>query len=345
MSAGSGLPLVLVTGGAGYIGSHVVLALRAAGWPVVVLDDLSTGSRAALPADTPLLQGSVADRRLLEDLLAQRAVKAVLHFAGSIRVEQSIGAPLLYYRNNTVASHALIEGCIAAGVEAIIFSSTAAVYGVPEAGPVGEDAPLRPISPYGWSKLMTERMLIDAGAAHGLRSVILRYFNVAGGDPAGRVSPPAEGAGHLIRIACEAALGRRPQVPLFGTDYPTADGTCIRDFIHVSDLADAHLRALEYLLADGESRILNCGYGRGYSVREVLDTVARVGGRPLAVEERPRRPGDAPAVVADARQIRATLGWRPRHVRLEQIVRDALAFERRRPDHTQARGPEEAACP
>jgi UDP-glucose 4-epimerase len=332
MSTVSGPSPVLVTGGAGYIGSHVVLALHAAGWPVVALDDLSTGSRAALPPEVFLVQGSVADRQLLDDLFAQRTFKAVLHFAGSIRVEESIRAPLLYYRNNTLASHALIERCVAAGVEALIFSSTAAVYGVPEAAaPVGEDAPLRPISPYGWSKLMTERMLIDAGAAHGLRSVILRYFNVAGGDPAGRVSPPAEGARHLIRIACEAALGRRPQVPLFGTDYPTADGTCIRDFIHVSDLADAHLRALEYLLADGPSRILNCGYGRGYSVREVFDTVARVGGRALAVEERPRRPGDPPTVVADARQIGATLGWRPRYDRLEQIVRDALAFERRRP--------------
>jgi UDP-glucose 4-epimerase len=278
------------------------------------------------------VEGSVADRRLLDDLFAQHAVRAVLHFAGSIRVDESIGAPLLYYRNNTVASHALIERCVAAGLEALIFSSTAAVYGVPEAAPVGEDAPLRPISPYGWSKLMTERMLVDSGAAHGLRSVILRYFNVAGSDPGGRIGPPAAGARHLIRVACEAALGRRAQVPLFGTDYPTADGTCIRDFIHVSDLADAHLRALEYLLADGPSRILNCGYGHGYSVREVLATVARVSGRTLAIEERPRRPGDAPAVVADARRIRETLEWRPRYDRLEQIVRDALESERRRPD-------------
>jgi UDP-glucose 4-epimerase len=267
----------------------------------------------------------------------------VLHFAGSIRVEESIRAPLLYYRNNTLASHALIERCVAAGVEAMIFSSTAAVYGVPEAVPVDEDAPLRPISPYGWSKLMTERMLIDAGAAHGLRSVILRYFNVAGGDPGERISPPAEGAHHLIRVACEAALRRRPQVPLFGSDYPTADGTCIRDFIHVSDLADAHLCALEYLLASGESRILNCGYGHGYSVREVLAAVTRVGGRALAVEERPRRPGDAPAVVADARRIGEALGWRPRYDQIEQIVRDALAFERRRPDRVQALAREDAA--
>lgn len=319
---------VLVTGGAGYIGSHVVHALHAAGQPVVVLDDLSTGSRRALPPDVPLVQGDVAERRLLDELLAGQGFQAVLHFAGSIRVEESVRDPLLYYRNNTLASCTLIERCIAAGIGAFIFSSTAAVYGMPERVPVTEAAATRPLSPYGWSKLMTERMLIDAGAAYGLRHVILRYFNVAGSDPEGRVAPGGRGTDHLIRVACTTALGRRESVPLFGTDYPTADGTCIRDFIHVSDLADAHLRALEHLLAGGASRILNCGYGRGYSVREVLETVERVSGRRLAVAPGPRRPGDASEVVADAGRIRAELGWQPRHDRLEDIVRDALAFER-----------------
>ena len=328
MSGIAGRPPVLVSGGAGYIGSHVVLALREAGWPVVVLDDLSTGSRSALPADVPLLEGDVADRRLLDRLFTDRRFAAVLHFAGSIRVEESVRAPLLYYRNNTVASAVLIEACVAAGIDALVFSSTAAVYGIPDRVPVDETAPTRPINPYGWSKLMVERMLVDADAAHRLRHVILRYFNVAGGDPGGRIGPPAERAAHLLRVACEAACGRRSEVPLFGTDYPTADGTCIRDFIHVSDLADAHLRALEHLCAGGPSRILNCGYGHGYSVREVLEAVARVSGRPLAIAARPRRVGDAPAVVADAGRIRAELGWRPRYDRLEQIVRDALAFER-----------------
>lgn len=331
MSGVAGPSSVLVTGGAGYIGSHVVLALREAGWRVLVLDDLSTGSRAAVVPDVPLIEGNVGDRRLLGTLFAEHRFAAVLHFAGSIRVEESVRDPLLYYRNNTLASCVLIEHCIAAGLGAFIFSSTAAVYGTPDAGPVDESAPPRPISPYGWSKLMVERMLIDAGHASGLRHVILRYFNVAGTDPAGRLEPAGPGTDHLIKVACSAALGQRSSVPLFGTDYATADGTCIRDFIHVSDLADAHLKALEHLLAGGRSQVLNCGYGRGYSVREVLRMVEQVSGRPLTIEPGPRRPGDAAEVVADARRIRAELGWQPRHERLEEIVRDALALEARRP--------------
>jgi UDP-glucose 4-epimerase len=240
-----------------------------------------------------------------------------------------VAQPLAYYRNNTLNSHTLIETSIAAGVGAWIFSSTAAVYGNPDAVPVAEDAPTRPLNPYGHSKLMTERILIDADAAHRLPHVILRYFNVAGADPGGRAGPATPGAAHLLKVACEAAVGKRASVPLFGTDYPTADGTCVRDFIHVSDLAAAHVKALAYLLAGGRSDVLNCGYGRGFSVREVLDAVARSRGRPLTVETQPRRPGDAVEVVAAAGRIRTTLDWQPRFDDLDRIVSDALAFERR----------------
>jgi len=320
---------VLVTGGAGYIGTHVVLALTEADWPVVVLDDLSTGNRDALPANVPLIEGDIGDRRLLDDVLARFGCRAVLHFAGSIRVPESIARPLAYYRNNTVNSHTLIEACVAHGIDAFVFSSTAAVYGTPAANPVAEDAPLRPINPYGRSKLMVEEMLGDAADAYGLRHVALRYFNVAGADAQGRSGPARPSATHLLKVACEAALGRRSEVPLFGEDYPTADGTCVRDFIHVSDLAAAHLAALEHLLAGGQSRAFNCGYGRGYSVREVLDAVARISGQALPIRPAGRRPGDAAEVVACAERIRAELGWRPRHDDLEQIVRDALALEHR----------------
>jgi UDP-glucose 4-epimerase len=319
--------VILVTGGAGYIGSHVVLALRSAGWPVLVLDDLSTGQRAALPADVALVVGDVGDRELLAKLFRRRPIRAVLHLAASVEVAASIRAPLAYYRNNTQNSLSLVEACVAAGTQAFVLSSTAAVYGNPTRVPVDEDAPTGPLSPYGRSKLMAEQILRDAEAAHELRHVILRYFNVAGADALGRAGPAMPGATHLIKVACEAALGKRPTVPLFGTDYPTRDGTCVRDFIHVSDLADAHLRALEHLLAGGRSRTLNCGYGHGHSVREVLDMVMRVSGRPLTIEPSARRPGDSVEVVAAAGRIRRELGWQPRYDDLEQIVRDALRFE------------------
>jgi UDP-glucose 4-epimerase len=320
--------VILVTGGAGYIGSHVLLTLRAADWPAIVLDDLSTGRRVALPADVPLIVGDVGARGLLAQLFERHRVRAVLHLAGSVQVAESTRQPLAYYRNNTLNSQCLIEACVAAGVDALVFSSTAAVYGNPAQVPVDEDAQTEPLNPYGRSKLMTEQILRDAEVAHGLRHVILRYFNVAGADPAGRAGPAAPGATHLLKVACEAALGKRPVVPLFGEDYPTADGTCVRDFIHVSDLADAHLKALEHLLGGGASRTLNCGYGRGHSVRQVLEMVARVSGRELAITPAARRPGDAALVVAAAERIRHELGWQPRYDDLEQIVRDALRFER-----------------
>ena len=319
--------VILVTGGAGYIGSHVLLALRAANWPVIVLDDLSTGRRAAIPADVRLVVGDIGDRSLLAQLFKRQRIRAVLHFAGSVQVAESTRQPLAYYRNNTLNSQCLIEACIAAGTDALVFSSTAAVYGNPARVPVNEDAPTEPLNPYGRSKLMTEQILGDAEAAHGLRHVILRYFNVAGADPSGRAELATAGATHLLKAACEAALGKRPAVPLFGDDYPTPDGTCVRDFIHVSDLADAHLKALEHLLGGGPSRTLNCGYGRGYSVRQVLAMVARVSGRRLTITPAARRPGDAVEVVAAAERIRHELGWQPRYDDLEQIVRDALRFE------------------
>lgn len=320
---------LLVTGGAGYIGSHAVLALREAGWPVIVLDDLSTGRRAALPAGVGFVEGDVGDRSVLGRLFEQHPIRAVLHFAGSVIVPESVREPLAYYHNNTVKSLTLFEACVQARIRALVFSSTAAVYGNPETVPVAETAPTRPLNPYGRSKLMTEQMLGDIEAANGMQHVILRYFNVAGADPQGRTGLATPKATHLLKVACEAAVGRRATVSLFGDDYPTADGTCVRDFIHVSDLADAHVRALEHLLAGGSSRVLNCGYGHGYSVRTVLDAVSRVSGRPLVVERAPRRAGDAVEVVAATARIRDELGWHPRHDDLDEIVRHALAFERR----------------
>lgn len=320
---------LLVTGGAGYVGSHVVLALRDANWPVIVIDDLSTGRRESLPRDVSLIEGDVGDSRLLSELFGRHRIEAVLHFAASTVVPESVRQPLDYYRNNTLSSLKLLEACVAAGIDAFVFSSSAAIYGNPAHSPVDEDAPTRPINPYGRSKLMTEQMLGDAGAAHGLRHVILRYFNVAGADPEGRSGQATPGATHLLKVACEVALGKRRAMPIFGDDYPTADGTCIRDFIHVSDLADAHVKALQHLIDGGSSLTLNCGYGRGFSVRQVLDMVAAVSGHDLAIERGPRRPGDAVEVVAATARIRSDLGWRPRYDDLGRIVRDALAFERR----------------
>src|SRR5215510_1134269 len=281
---------VLVTGGAGYIGSHMVLALLDAGERVVVLDNLTTGFDWAVPEGVPLVIGETGDQTLVAALIAEHSVDAIIHFAASIVVPDSVADPLGYYRNNTVNSRSLIECAVKGGVRHFIFSSTAAVYGNPECVPVREDDATVPMSPYGWSKLMTEIMLRDAGAAHGLRYAILRYFNVAGADPCGRTGQSTQGATHLIKVAVETALGLRPQIEVFGTDYPTPDGTCIRDYIHVSDLVGAHSDALAYLRAGGASATFNCGYGRGFSVREVIETDKSISGEDFKVELAARRP-------------------------------------------------------
>jgi UDP-glucose 4-epimerase len=320
---------VLVTGGAGYIGSHTVHELVDAGERVVVLDNLSTGFLSALPNVATALVGDVGDEALVASLLGTHRVDAIIHFAGSIVVPDSVQNPLGYYRNNTVNSRALIEAAVKAGVRHFIFSSTAAVYGNPSRVPVDEDAPLAPVSPYGWSKLMTEVMLRDTTAAHGLGHVILRYFNVAGADPRQRAGQSTPAATHLIKVAVQAALGLRERLEVFGTDYPTPDGTCIRDYIHVTDLARAHRAALEHLRAGGRSVTLNCGYGRGYSVLEVADAVRRAAGRDLPLRMAPRRPGDPASIVAEAARIRELLQWRPQLDDLDTIVGHALAWERR----------------
>lgn len=321
---------VLVTGGAGYIGSHAVLALKNAGRAVVVLDDLSNGVREAVPAEVPLEVADVADRAAVGEILRRHKIAQVLHFAGSVRVDESVADPLKYYRNNTAASRSFLQACVAHGVARFVFSSTAAAYGIPEESPVGEDAPKSPINPYGWSKLMTEQMLRDTIAAHpGLRVAILRYFNVAGADPDMRTGQRTRNATHLIKVASEVAAGKRAGMQIFGTDYPTPDGTCIRDYIHVSDLAEAHVKVLDWLADHGPLGVFNCGYGRGYSVREVLKAVADAAGAPLTVSEGPRRPGDPPALVSDAARIRREVGWRPSRDDLDLIVRTALAWERR----------------
>ncbi|GAA4823585.1 UDP-glucose 4-epimerase GalE [Sphingosinicella ginsenosidimutans] len=321
---------VLVTGGAGYIGSHAVLALLDSGWPVVVIDNLTTGFRWAVPAEATFVQGDIADRALVGALIADHGIGAILHFAGSIVVPESVADPLGYYENNTVKSRSLIESAVRGGVKRFIFSSTAATYGIPETVPVKEDAPTRPINPYGWSKLMTEQMLRDASFAHDLDHVALRYFNVAGADPAGRAGQSTAGATHLIKVAVEAATGKRDHVDIFGTDYDTPDGTGVRDYIHVSDLAAAHVDALDRLVAEpGASHVMNCGYGRGFSVIEVLDAVDRVTNMTIDRRVSPRRAGDPPALVADNGRILATLPWRPRRDDLDTIVADALAWERK----------------
>ncbi|MEA3039173.1 MAG: UDP-glucose 4-epimerase [Sphingomonadales bacterium] len=322
-------PAVLVTGGAGYIGSHAVLALLDGGWPVVVIDNLSTGFRWAVPEEAAFAEGDIADQALVGRLIADHRIGAIIHFAGSIVVPESVEQPLKYYENNTVKSRSLIESAVTGGVRHFIFSSTAATYGIPERVPIDEETRTQPINPYGWSKLMTERMLIDASAAHRLNFCALRYFNVAGADPKGRSGQSTAGATHLIKVAVEAATGKRGHVSVYGTDYETPDGTGVRDYIHVSDLAAAHVDALEKLIADpATSHIMNCGYGRGFSVLEVLDAVDRVTN--IKVERRlePRRPGDPDALVADNRRILATLPWRPKRDDLDTIVADALAWER-----------------
>jgi len=318
---------VLITGGAGYIGSHTVLACRDAGYPVVVLDNLSKGQRRLVPEDVPFFQGDVGDPKMLAEIISRQDIAAVVHFAADVVVPESVAAPLSYYLNNTCKTRSLLQACVDHGVSQIVFSSTAAVYGQPDAIPVGEDAPTRPANPYGTSKLMSEWMLRDASVAHGLRHVILRYFNVAGADPQGRTGQATPEATHLIKVACETACGKRGALEIYGDDYDTADGTCIRDFIHVSDLARAHVSALEHLGKGGDSLTLNCGYGRGYSVREVLEGLERLTGKPLPARLAARRPGDVAALVADASRLRETLGWAPKHDDLDFILRTALQWE------------------
>jgi UDP-glucose 4-epimerase len=323
-------PAVLVTGGAGYIGSHAVLALRDAGWRVAVIDDLSNGSREAVPEGVPFYQGSIAERVLVDSIIDERGIGAIMHFAGSIVVPESVERPLDYYANNTLASHALISAAVAAGVKHMLFSSTAAVYGAPERVPIVEDDPKLPINPYGASKLMTERMLEDASAAYDLNYGALRYFNVAGADPQGRAGQRGRGSTHLIKVAAEAAVGKRDHVAVYGTDYPTADGTCIRDYIHVSDLAAAHVAALDWLTRHpGENLVMNCGYGKGLSVLEVLDAVDRHTNMPVKRVMEGRRAGDPPELVAGNQRLLDTLDWRPEHADIDRIVADALAWERK----------------
>jgi UDP-glucose 4-epimerase len=320
---------ILVTGGAGYIGSHAVLALRDAGWPVVVIDNLVTGFRWAVPEDVGFIEGNIADEALVLEAIKAEQIGAIMHFAGSVVVPESVVAPLKYYRNNTAASRSLIESAVTGGVKHFIFSSTAATYGIPEVTPVREDMPTRPINPYGMSKLMTEAMLADVAAAHPMNYAALRYFNVAGADPAGRTGQSTAGATHLIKVAVEAALGKRADVGVFGTDFDTPDGTGVRDYIHVSDLADAHVLALEKLVAEPTaSHIMNAGYGRGFSVLEVLDSVDRLTNSKIVRTLGPRRVGDPDALTADNSRIRSTLPWVPKRADLDMIVADALAWER-----------------
>jgi len=318
---------VLVTGGAGYIGTHMVQALVQAGEGVVVIDNLSTGFSALLPQGVPLFIGDAADENLVEGVIAAHEVKSIIHLAGSVVVPDSMRDPLAYYRNNTMTTRSLLNAAVKSGVNRFIFSSTAAVYGNPDQVPVAEDAPTRPLSPYGSSKLMTEIMLHDTASAHGMNYVVLRYFNVAGADPLARMGLSTVGATHLLKIAVEAATGQRAKIEVLGTDYPTPDGSCIRDFIHVSDLAQAHRAALSYLRGGGASLTLNCGYGHGYSVLETIEAVRRVSGRNFAVQHGPRRPGDIVTMIADTARIRSTLDWTPQYDDLETIARHALAWE------------------
>ena len=317
---------VLVTGGAGYIGSHVVLQLRARGEKVVVVDNLTTGFRQAV-GDTPLIVGNLADRALMARAFNEHNVGTVMHFAANTVVPESVRDPLKYYGNNTSATRNLLEACMQAGVRRLVFSSTAAVYGTPAEGVAREDMTLAPINPYGTSKLMSEWILRDLAAVTDFRYVSLRYFNVAGSDPQCRIGQATANATLLIKVACEAVVGKRKQVSIYGTDYATPDGTGVRDYIHVADLARAHLDALDYLRSGAASAVLNCGYGHGYSVREVLASVQRVAGKSIVIREEPRRPGDPPSLVAAADRIRALLGWQPKLDDLDTIVRTALHWE------------------
>src|SRR4051812_6927415 len=321
---------VLVTGGAGYIGSHAMLALKDAGWAVTVIDDLSNGVRRAVPEEVPFYEGNVADRALVGRIFDEQGILAIMHFAGSIVVPESVEKPLFYYGNNTVATHSLISAALEAGMKHILFSSTAAVYGAPEKVPVAEDDPKEPINPYGASKLMSEWMLRDASAALAFNYGALRYFNVAGADPQGRSGQQGRGSTHLIKVAVETAVGKRDHVAVYGTDYPPPDGTCIRDYIHVSDLAAAHVAALEWLIANPQRNlVMNCGYGRGLSVLEVHDAVDRANGTPIKRVMEGRRAGDPPTLISANQRIVDTLHWRPAYADIDQIVGDALAWERK----------------
>jgi UDP-glucose 4-epimerase len=320
---------VLVTGGAGYIGSHAVLALQDAGYRPVVVDNLCTGFRWAVAEEVPFYAGDIADTELVANIIREQSIDAIMHFAGSIIVPESVENPLKYYRNNTANSRSLIESAVSAGVKHFIFSSTAATYGIPDASPVREDMPTLPINPYGMSKLMTEYMLRDVAAAHDFNYCALRYFNVAGADPQARSGQSTAGATHLIKVAVEAALGKRDSVAVFGTDYATEDGTGVRDYIHVSDLAAAHVIALEALVAGpAKSYTLNCGYGHGYSVMQVLDAVDRVTNQKLLRNIEGRRAGDPDELISDNREIKSRFGWQPRYDDLDTIVTHALQWER-----------------
>jgi len=319
---------ILVTGGAGYIGSHVVRQLGAAAESVVTLDNLSTGFEAAVTAGE-FIAGDTGDAALLEKIFSEHEIDTVMHFAAHTIVPESVADPLKYYRNNTASSRTLLDAAAGHGVKNFVFSSTAAVYGIPEGGKASEDSATQPINPYGTSKLMTEWMLRDLAAAGGPRYVTLRYFNVAGCEPSGSIGQSTPKATLLVKVACEAATGRRPGVSIFGTDYPTPDGTGLRDYIHVEDLASAHLAALTYLRNGGDSSVLNCGYGHGYSVRDVLAAVERADGNPLNITEEPRRAGDPPELIAVADRVREVLGWSPQFDDLDLIVRTSLAWERK----------------
>ncbi len=319
---------VLVTGGAGYIGSHMVWELLDQGESVVVLDDLSTGFKWAVPKRAKLVTGDIGDKKKIGELIGKEKIDSIIHFAGSVVVPESLENPLKYYQNNTSKSRDLLEAAVENGVDKFIFSSTAAVYGAPlTSGPIREDAILNPMSPYGTSKLMTEMMVRDVAEAHGMRYVMLRYFNVAGSDPKLRTGQSTEGATHLIKLACETALGKRSHMSIYGTDYDTPDGTCVRDFIHVSDLVSAHYAALNFLRQGGLKFTANCGYSKGYSVREVVETVQRISGNAFRVIEEKRRPGDIPALVANSHRLENRLDWKPRHNNLETIIETALAWE------------------
>ncbi|WOI53632.1 UDP-glucose 4-epimerase GalE [Parvularcula sp. LCG005] len=321
---------LLITGGAGYIGSHVAWAAADAGRDIIVIDDLSTGREANVPPSAEFVEGRLEDHDLLNKLIGDPSVVAVLHFAGKIIVPESVSDPIKYYRDNTCATLEILSRMVDTGKKAVLFSSTAAVYEPQdESGPLVEDAPKTPLSPYGQSKLMTEAMIRDIGIAHGLSAAILRYFNVAGADPKGRTGQSGPNSTHLIKVACQTALGQRDKLSLYGDDYPTPDGTCIRDYIHVSDLAAAHLLALDHVLANPGQVTLNCGYGRGSSVWEVIRAVEEVTGKPLPVDVVDRRPGDAPSLVADNSRIMELLDWHPQHDSLTEMASSALEWERK----------------